>query len=141
MLSSAVLRSRVRVAVGVVCNQRGAVLVARRHAHLHQGGLWEFPGGKVDDGEPVYDALCRELLEEVGITVLRAEPLLTIEHDYSDKQVLLEVWRVLAFRGVPLGREGQPLRWLAVEELLPAEFPAANVAIIEALQGSVAQPC
>jgi len=128
------LKSRVRVAVGVVCNSQGEVLVARRHAHLHQGGLWEFPGGKVDRGEPVYDALCRELREEIGITVQHAEPMLTIEHDYSDKQVLLDVWRVLAFVGEPVGREGQPLRWLAAEALAADEFPAANAAIIESLR-------
>jgi 8-oxo-dGTP diphosphatase len=123
-----------RVAVGVVTNAAGEVLVARRHDHLHQGGLWEFPGGKIGAGESAEAALARELHEELDILVDRAEPLLTVDHDYPDRRVRLEVWHVHAFRGVPHGREGQPLRWLRASELAPADFPAANLPIITAVQ-------
>lgn len=126
----------VHVAVGVVIDAHDRILVARRPQHLHQGGLWEFPGGKVEAGEPVIDALRRELREELAIDVIDAEPLIEVEHDYGDKAVLLDVWRVTAFRGEPDGREGQPWRWIARGELENLPFPAANIAIIEALIGS-----
>ena len=120
--------------MGVITNADDEVLVARRHDHLHQGGLWEFPGGKVAAGESVQEALARELHEELGIRVEQAAPLLTIEHDYPDRSVRLEVWHVLAFRGSAHGREGQPLRWLPAAALDPADFPAANAPIIAAVQ-------
>jgi 8-oxo-dGTP diphosphatase len=124
----------VRVAVGVVLNAAGEVLVARRHAHLHQGGLLEFPGGKIHAGESSLDGLRRELAEELGIRVEAAEPLLDIEHRYPEKSVRLEVWLVRAFAGEPRGLQDQPLAWLAPQVLDPADFPAANVAIIDALR-------
>lgn len=126
---------RLRVAVGVIVNERDEILVARRAAHLHQGGLWEFPGGKIDAGESAHAGLCRELHEELGIAVLDSAPLLVIDHDYGDRQVELDVWRVTRFSGEPQGRQGQPLRWLAVANLKEQEFPAANAAIIAALRG------
>jgi len=124
----------VRVAVGVIRNGRGEVLVARRHDHLHQGGLWEFPGGKIHDGESTFAALCRELAEELDIQVEAAAPFVEIDHHYPDKSVRLEVWTVTLFSGTPHGMQGQPLAWLAVSALEPANFPVANAAIIEALQ-------
>lgn len=123
-----------RVAVGVIGNDAGEVLIALRHAHLHQGGLWEFPGGKVAAGESVAVALARELHEELGIRVERAEPLLTTRHAYADREVELHVWRVITFGGEAFGREGQPLRWIAVDDLDAAAFPAANRPIIDALR-------
>jgi 8-oxo-dGTP diphosphatase len=126
----------VRVAVGVIRNARGEVLVARRHDHLHQGGLWEFPGGKIHAGESSHEALCRELVEELDIRVETAAPLIDIEHHYPDKSVRLEVWSVGAFHGTPRGLQGQPLAWLSPAALDPAQFPAANAAIIEALRDS-----
>ncbi|MBP8925650.1 MAG: 8-oxo-dGTP diphosphatase MutT [Pseudomonadales bacterium] len=123
-----------RVAVGVVINARDEVLITRRHAHLHQGGLWEFPGGKIHAHESSHDALRRELAEELAIRVEAAEPLLTIDHDYPDRSVRLEVWRVSAFSGTPSALEGQPMKWQSVTALDELCFPAANVPIIEALR-------
>lgn len=122
------------VAVGVVRNAAGRILLARRPEHLHQGGLWEFPGGKVEPGESVTRALARELEEELGIRPLRSEPLIRIRHDYPDRTVLLDVWDVDAFEGEPHGREGQPLCWAAPEELHRFRFPAANRPIVRAAQ-------
>ena len=123
----------VRVAVGIVANAAGAILITRRPDHAHQGGLWEFPGGKVEAGETVTAALRRELHEELGIRVQAAEPLLHIRHAYPDKTVLLEVWRVTAYQGEPHGREGQPLIWVVPARLADFAFPAADAPIIEAL--------
>ncbi len=121
------------VAVGVVQNARGEVLIAKRAEHLHQGGLWEFPGGKVEAGETVAQALVRELGEELGIAVKRSEPLLDIQHDYGDKQVTLCVHTVQEFAGQPQALEGQPLRFVAKNELVDYEFPVANRPILSAL--------
>lgn len=131
-------RKRVHVAVGVISDGGSRILVARRAQDAHQGGLWEFPGGKVEAGESVQDALRRELLEELAIEVRHSEPLLVIEHDYTDKSVLLDVWWIAAFDGEPHGREGQPLRWVDATELQELEFPKANVPIISAIEQHLA---
>lgn len=126
--------SPVHVAVAVITNARGEVLIARRPDHVHQGGLWEFPGGKVEPGETVVHALNRELREELGITAERASPLIRVAHAYPDKSVLLDVWRVASIHGEPHGREGQPVRWVAPEWLLDIAFPAANAPIVTAVR-------
>lgn len=123
----------VHVAVGVIEDATGRVLIAQRPAHVHQGGLWEFPGGKVDAGESVTAALQRELYEELHITVQSSRPLICIQHDYGDKQVLLDVHRVASFTGTASGREGQAIRWVPREQLREYKFPAANRAILNAL--------
>lgn len=125
--------SCVHVAVGVVLNAEGAVLVTRRPVHLHQGGLWEFPGGKLEAGEDTAMALVRELREEVGIEVLAARPWLQVRHAYPDKTVLLDVWWVEDFQGVAQGLEGQALAWQLPTALDPALFPVANRVIIQRL--------
>lgn len=125
--------ARLHVAVGVILDDRQRVLVARRAAHRHQGGRWEFPGGKVEPGETVVQALCRELEEELAITPTRTSPMMRIEHDYPDRRVDLDVHRVSAWRGEPRGLEGQPLAWLKASELARRPFPQANLPIIRRL--------
>ena len=120
----------IHVAVGLVLDN-DRVFVAQRDQNAHQGGLWEFPGGKVDAGETVEVALSRELNEELGIFVDYAEPVMQIKHDYTDKIVLLDVWQIARYRGEPSGCEGQPVKWLAINELLAEQFPAANQAIVD----------
>lgn len=112
----------------------GKVLLTRRHVGAHQGGLWEFPGGKVDPGESADVALARELDEELGISAETFSPLISIPHDYADKSILLDVHCVEQFTGEPHGREGQPLEWVAIDELGRREFPAANLPVIAAMQ-------
>ncbi|WP_236233565.1 Nudix family hydrolase, partial [Pseudomonas tohonis] len=123
---------RVHVAAAVIRGADGRVLIARRPDDKHQGGLWEFPGGKVEEGEAVQAALSRELEEELGIRVSAARPLIQVHHDYPDKQVLLDVWEVTAFDGEPHGAEGQPLVWVESRDLSDYAFPAANQPIIAA---------
>ena len=111
----------------------GQVLLAKRPDHLHQGGLWEFPGGKLEPGETVCQALVRELKEELDIDITPARPLISIYHDYGDKKVFLEVWIVYDYVGEPRGCEGQEVEWVAIDDLRKKTFPAANQAIITAL--------
>lgn len=127
-------KKRIHVAAGVIVSKSGDILLALRPQTAHQGGLWEFPGGKVEAGEPVADALTRELQEELAITVTDCVPLIEVSHDYPDKSVLLDVWLVTKFDGEPVGNEGQTVRWVAPEQLASYEFPAANVPIVEAVE-------
>lgn len=124
----------ISVAVAAIRNGRGEYLITRRPDHVHQGGLWEFPGGKFEPGEDLQGALRRELREELGIDVRGFRPLIRIDHDYGDRQVSLRVCLVDAFAGEPHGREGQPLRWVTAQALSEFDFPAANRPIVTALQ-------
>lgn len=123
---------RIHVAAAVIRGADGRILIAKRAQDKHQGGLWEFPGGKVEEGEAVELALARELEEELGIRPTAARPLIQIRHDYPDKQVLLDVWEVSGFTGEPHGAEGQPLAWIGERQLLEYDFPAANRPIVAA---------
>lgn len=96
--------------------------------------MWEFPGGKVEFGETTLTALKRELYEETGLLIIAAEPLLEVSHDYFDKAVLLDVWRVTSFDGDAAGMEGQEVRWVTVDELTAYEFPEANRPILKAVK-------
>ncbi len=120
------------VAAAVIVGESGKILIAQRPRHLHQGGLWEFPGGKLEPGEDAEQALHRELREELGITVQQGRPLIRIRHRYPEHKVLLDVWRVTGYRGEPGGREGQALRWVAPEQLPDYPVPAANRAVVAA---------
>lgn len=125
--------AEVHVAVGVLHDAQGRILLTRRHRDSHQGGLWEFPGGKVEGGESLGEALRRELLEELGVTVLSHSAFLEVCHDYGDKRVRLEIHEVSDYRGDPIPRERQPMRWVSVSALHRYEFPAANRPIVDAL--------
>lgn len=134
MPSTVVDTDRVLVAVGVIRDRNNNILIARRPRHLHAGGLWEFPGGKVEQGETVVEALHRELREELGIAVTGERALIQIHHDYPEKKVLLNVWEVLLHDGSPVGLQGQELRWVNSGELSKFDFPQANHRIVNLLQ-------
>jgi len=128
---------RIHVAVGVIYNkQRDKILVSRRATNVHQGGLWEFPGGKCQAGEDILSALKRELFEELNLLVDGCQPLVCINHEYPDQSVMLDVWSVNKWRGNIYGREGQLIEWVAVSLLSQRDFPEANKAIIDALQST-----
>ena len=139
------------VVVGAIFNGANEILLAFRPPTAPQGGLWEFPGGKVEAGESAPHALARELQEEVGISVVSARPLIRIHHHYpgrsrhpasggtcaslhGEKTVLLDVWRVDAFAGEPFGREGQPVEWVAIKDLAQRDYPAANWPIVNSVR-------
>ena len=124
---------RIEVAVGVI-RQDDQVLLAWRHAQQAQGACWEFPGGKLEAGESPAQALSRELLEELGITVKQAQPWGRLDFDYPERRVRLHILRVETFEGEPVGREGQALQWLDCDQLGTVTLPAANRPIMRWLQ-------
>jgi len=124
----------VHVAVAVIVNDEQQVLIAKRPDHVHQGGLWEFPGGKVEAKESVLQALSREIKEELDIAIINPIPLIKIKHQYADKSVFLDVWLIQEYLGTPKGMEGQPVCWEKFSDLDPEKFPEANMSIITALQ-------
>jgi len=124
----------IQVALAVIINDDREVLLALRDQQAHQGGLWEFPGGKIKTGESIVQALTREVREEIGIEISHSVPFKSIQFAYPDKQVVLHVYLVDTFHGTPIGAEAQPLKWLAIDSLQPSLFPAANRSIIRALQ-------
>ncbi len=132
----------IHVAVGVIVStnaeQQTQYFLTKRLKHTHQGGKWEFPGGKVENGETVAQALARELNEEIAIEILSCQPLMVIEHSYpevngDDKTVRLEVFIVDNFIGEPSAQEGQKQGWFSLEDLKALDFPKANDAIITKL--------
>lgn len=124
----------VHVAVGVILDSDRRILISRRAQETHQGGLWEFPGGKLEPGESLHSALARELREELGISIGRTTALLQVDHDYGDKSVLLDVHVIWDFSGTPRGLEGQPLAWVTAPALTHYRFPEANEPIVEAVR-------
>ncbi len=122
------------IAVGVIFNQlRDKVLIAMRPDNVYQGGLWEFPGGKCQDGEGVITALKRELFEELNLEIDRYQSLVIVDHDYVEQQVKLDVWSVFDWHGEIFGKEGQRIEWVPVSQLLQRDFPEANQQIIDAV--------
>jgi 8-oxo-dGTP diphosphatase len=122
------------VLVGLIGDARSRWLVNRRRPGTDLAGFWEFPGGKRQAGETPFAALRRELDEELGIEVLAAEPWLELTHDYPDKRVLLDVWRVLDYRGEVSAREGQALDWVVAAQLAALPLLPADLPIVAALQ-------
>jgi 8-oxo-dGTP diphosphatase len=126
----------IHVAVGIVINQDTEVLIAERPPQKSYPGLWEFPGGKVEPGESVYEALKREFQEEIDIQIISANPWFQIKHDYADRTVLLDIWMVTNFTGIPRGAEMQKILWAKLAELAQFEFPEGNKEIISRLIAS-----
>ena len=124
------MASRIHVAVGVLIDSRGCLLLTRRLKGTHLAGYWEFPGGKVEAGESVQTALARELEEELGTRIGETVPLMTVSHDYGEKQVLLDVHQVTDWNGEPHGAEGQSLAWVDAGSLDEFQVPEANAEIM-----------
>jgi 8-oxo-dGTP diphosphatase len=123
-----------KVAVGIIINTQHQVLVALRPSHNPHGGLWEFPGGKFELNESSFDALKRELDEEIGIILIKASPFICVQHDYGKTCVELDTWQIEDYDGTPYGREGQTIRWVNNTELSQLVFPEGNKAIVDAVK-------
>jgi len=118
------------VAAGILLDSEGRYLLGQRPAGKPYAGYWEVPGGKVETGETIFQALKRELQEELGIDIQSCEKLTVLEHDYPHAFVRLYVSIIRDWTGTPMGCEGQALSWEliasetpSVEPLLPAAWP------------------
>lgn len=127
------VKQTIDVVVAILHNSMNEILVARRAAHKHQGGLWEFPGGKVEADETLEAALRREIYEELGVTILSATPFMQFTHPYPDKDITLHVWQVESFMGEAYGKEGQAVQWVEGKQLTQIPFPDANQVILKQL--------
>lgn len=125
----------IEVAVGVVTNEAGALLVAKRPLHWRGGGFWEFPGGKIEPGEDSLTALKREMLEEVGLIIHECVHLIQLTHSYPERHVLLDAWQVQSYSGVASGLEGQEIAWVFPSELKNLNMLPANHEIVLLLTG------
>ncbi len=125
---------QLHIAVGVIEDAQGRLLISERKADCAYAGQWEFPGGKVEADETVVAALKRELHEELAIEVEQARPLIRVAHRYPDRHVLLDTWRVTRWSGTPRSREGQRFVWAVQAELAGYPMLAANRPIANALR-------
>jgi 8-oxo-dGTP diphosphatase len=110
-------RPVVEVAVGVLMNDVGAVLLGQRPVGKPYAEYWEFPGGKIESGETLFAALSRELLEEIDVRIDDAEEFMVLEHDYPHAYVRLHVCLVKSWQGQPRGLENQALGWLNIKDV------------------------
>lgn len=127
-------KQAIDIAVGVLVDARGQVLIARRRVDTPGAGFWEFPGGKREAGEAIETCLARELAEEIGVSDIQGAPLIRFAHDRGPRPVRLHVWRIDAWQGEPEGCEGQAIRWADPASLdLSTLLPATEV-ILDALR-------
>lgn len=126
--------SSIHVMAGALFDRAGRVLIAQRPAGQHLAGGWEFPGGKLAAGEARFDGLRRELKEEIGVDVIAAEPVLCYEHQYPDRRVRLDLWRISEYAGTPQSLEGQALQFVEVDDLEHIGLLEADRPMIGALK-------
>ena len=124
------------VVAGALIDARGRILLARREGRRELAGLWEFPGGKVEPGESASEALVRELREEIGIEVEPSDcsPLIAVPHRMTcGKRIVLDVHRIVRFRGRARGMESQAIAWVRPERLSDYSMPGADRPVVAAL--------
>lgn len=123
---------RIHIVAAVIFNQdQSQIFITKRPDDKHKGGFWEFPGGKVEAGESIEQAMVRELEEEIGITVTEQALFEHLEYDYPEKLLKFDFITVTNFSGQPYGREGQQGEWVSIADLANYQFPEANVPILE----------
>lgn len=123
------------VAAAAMIDRDGRVLVATRPAGKDMAGLWEFPGGKVKDGETPEFALCRELYEELGIDARECcfTPIAFASHSYEKFHLLMPLYVCRMWRGNPVPKEGQEVKWVRPQELFSLPMPDADVPLVAQL--------
>lgn len=121
------------IGVAAIKNKEGKILIDKRLSTGLMANLWEFPGGKIEDGESVAECIKREIKEELDIDIEVGEHLITINHTYSKFKVNLRVYICEILQGKPKPIECQEIRWVEIANLTNYSFPEANKDIINAL--------
>lgn len=119
----------VEVAAGLIVRD-GKILIAQRLAHVHLGGLWEFPGGKRKPGESFEACLMREVMEELGLTIAVDEQVASAEHHDAERQVRLRFYRCTILAGEPRPLGCEACRWVVPEEIAAYSFPPADLPLV-----------
>ncbi|NLS12288.1 8-oxo-dGTP diphosphatase MutT [Vibrio sp. SM6] len=123
---------RIHIVAGIILSaDQRSVYITKRPDDKHKGGLWEFPGGKVESGETIAKAMARELEEEIGIQVTQQIPFEHFAFDYPDKSLTFDFITIIDFSGEPYGREGQQGLWVEIDQLDQFAFPEANLPIVQ----------
>ncbi len=122
-----------RIVVGIVSDADGNVLIARRPNTVMLGGLWEFPGGKVEPGESDIEALRRELREELGVEIDDIRAFTSLKHAYSHFKISMEAYHCTISDGIPKPMVSNELKWVRIDELEDYPFPKANRTLTRAL--------
>ena len=122
------------IGVAAIWNEQKQILIDRRRQEGLLGGLWEFPGGKLEAGETVEECIQREIKEELGIEIEVGDRLITIDHAYSHFSVTLMVHQCRHLSGIPQPIECDEVRWVTLDEIEQYPFPKANIKIIQALK-------
>jgi 8-oxo-dGTP diphosphatase len=123
-----------QVVAGILVDKNDQVLLSERVGDSPFAGMWEFPGGKIEDGESAAEALRRELMEELGVTVSNEAHFMDVDHRYDDRHVSIEFYLVPDWWGEPIGREGQSLCWVKTADLDPATLLPADAPVVDALK-------
>jgi mutator protein MutT len=120
--------------VAAIIRREGKFLITRRPGNVHLAGLWEFPGGKVEEGESLQEALLREILEEIAVQVAVGAEFFQIEHQYPTRSVRLHFFDCTIVSGEPQAIEVSEIRWVAPHELQAYAFPEADRELIARLR-------
>ena len=128
-----------QIGVAVITDDQGKILIDRRKQEGLLGGLWEFPGGKIEPGESFEECVVREIQEELGIEIAVRDRLITIDHAYTHFKVTLNVFNCTHLSGDPQPIECDEVKWVTLDEIDEYPFPKANGQIIEAMKTQAAQ--
>lgn len=123
----------IEVAAAII-RRDGEILIARRPAGSHLGGLWEFPGGTREPGETLEECLVREIREELELTVRVERHALSVAQTYPDREVNLHFFECVPVSGSPAAVGCQEFRWVAIRDLDDYEFPPADRTLLERLR-------
>lgn len=124
----------IHVVALALIGENSQVLVSQRPKDKDLGGLWEFPGGKLENGEAPFEGLKREIKEELDYDLKSAKPLKSLHHNYPDFSVFLDVWVAYDVQADVHSAEGQPIRWVSFDELQKLKMPEAGKPILKALE-------
>ena len=121
------------ISIAIVQNEHKKLLISRRQKGQHLAGKWEFPGGKVEQGEALEIAMLRELKEEVGLTATQYSLFDSLSFQYDEVNLNLHFYLVTAYQGEAASLEGQQIKWVTAAELNQYDFPKANLTVINKL--------
>ena len=120
----------IEVTAAIIIDEEGKCLIAKRKQGSHLEGLWEFPGGKIEEGESKEDCLQREILEELGLTIKVKAPFMSVEHSYGEKNIRLHSFLCDSVSGDAALNDHDEIAWITASEFEEYEFAPADIPIV-----------